>query len=244
MFKRLLPVAAILGVLSIALAGSATAGGGGYGGPGRFTFKDLSAYANFSDPVTGNLYTTAYVDRGAQSFKSRLTPGAPVVQLNGTVLNVIEQSDTSFAYGCWVIPDSAFAVTGDLSSASVNVHATAAMQCPGFLIGGATGGKPGLQSAIGFGGGGPGGPPNQITDVVVNLTWTGSGALWTNTGSNISHCQSYAATYQSMFDFQFATANGTIGGLAGSDPLAQIATSTFATNSNSIPSRACNPYGF
>jgi hypothetical protein len=246
MFKRLLPVAGILGLLSIALAGSAAAGGGGgYGGPGLFKFVDSSAYANFTDPLTGNSYTSAYVDRGAQSFKLKRTPGAPVVEVYGTVLNVIEQSDTSFGYGCWIIPDSAFVIAADQSSASVNVHATSTMQCPGFLVSGTTGGKPGLQSAIGYGGGGPGGPPNQITDIVVNLTWTGSGAAWSNVGSNVSHCQSFTATYQSHFDYEFATATGTLGSLTGtSDPFAEVSHSTFMSNSNSTPSSACNPFGF
>ena len=54
MFKRLAPVAGILGLLSIALAGSAAAGsGGGYGGPGQFKFDDLTANANFYDATTG-----------------------------------------------------------------------------------------------------------------------------------------------------------------------------------------------
>ncbi len=160
MFKRLLPVGGIIGLLTLALAGSAAAGGGGgFGGPGLFMFTDWSANATAIDPTTGNFYGSVFVDRGTQSFKLKHTPGAPVVERPGTVLNVSEQSGS----GCWIIPDAAFVVASDLSGATLNIHATPDMQCPGFFVGSATGGKPGLQSALGFGGGGP--PPTPITDI-------------------------------------------------------------------------------
>lgn len=244
MFKRVLPIAGALGVLTVALATSAAAGGGGgFGGPGSFKFDDSNAYANFVDS-TGTVYSTVSVDRGMQSFKLRHTPGAPVVEQFGTVLNVIEQSGKSFNFGCWVIPDSAFVVANDLSSASLNVHATSDLLCPGYYIGGAAGGKPGLQSAFGYGGGGGGGS-SLITDITVNLTWTGNGALWHNDGQQLSHCQSYTNTFHNSFDYEFSTASGSLGALSAlSDPLAQVAHSLYVTNSNSVPSTACNPYGF
>jgi hypothetical protein len=238
MFKRLLPIAGIVGLLTIALAGSAAAGGGGgYGGPGLFKFSDWSANANLTDP-SGNSYGSVYVDRGMQSFKLKHTPGAPVIERPGTVLNVYETS----GYGCWIIPDSAFVAATDLSGATLNIHATPGMVCPGFYVASATGGKPGLQSALGFGGGGP--PPNQITDIAVNLTWTGSGALWTNTNSGNSKCMDYVATFHGSFDYEFATATGTVGDETVSDPLAQVAHSTQTSNANISVPAACNPYGF
>lgn len=245
MFKRLLPVAGALGLLSIVLAGSAAAGGGGgYGGPGQFRFDDWTANANFYDATTGAAYASVYVDRGMQSFKLKHTPGAPVVERFGTVLNVNEQSATTYEYGCWIIPDSAFTIASNLGSAAVNVHATAAMQCPGFYVGSATGGKPGLQSSIGYGGG-PGGPPTQITDITVNLSWTGSGAMWQNTNSGTSRCSGYTANFHGTFDYEFATATGSVGDLSGaSDPLAQVAHNTQLNNANGTPAPACNPYGF
>ena len=250
MFKRLLPVAGILGLLSIALAGSAAAGGGGgFGGPGLFKFEDSSANANFVDPVTSIPYSSVFVDRGMLSFKLKHTPGAPVIERPGTVLNVFEQSATPIEIGCWVIPDSAFVIATDLSGATLNIHATANMQCPGFFVGSATGGKPALQSALAFGGtgggGGPGGPPTVITDITVNLVWTGSGAMWSNQNSIISKCQNYVATSHGAFDSEFSTATGMVGDLTGAtDPLAQVAHSTSTSNANSTVSSACNPFGF
>jgi hypothetical protein len=239
MFKRLLPVAGILGLLSIALAGSAAAGGGGgFGGPGLFKFSDLSANASLTDPTTGNFYGSVFVDRGMQSFKLKHTPGAPVVEQPGTVLNVFVPE----GFGCWIIPDSAFVVASDLSGATLNIHAMPGMVCPGFFVGSATGGKPGLQSALGFGGGGP--PPNQITDITVNLTWAGSGALWTNGNSGTSKCMGYVASFHGTFDYEFATATGTVGDAAANDPLAQVAHSTQSSNANITVPAACNPFGF
>ena len=245
MIKRFLPIAGVCGLLSVVLAGTAAAGGGGgYGGPGHFRFSDTTAFASFGDPYSGGYSTGVYLDRGQLSFKTRLTPGAPVVQKNGTVLSVNEYSATASEYGCWVIPDSAFVVASDLSSASVNVHATADMQCPGYFVSGATGGKPGLQSSIGYGGGG-GEPPTLITDIVVNVTWAGNGGLWKNSNSGTSKCGSYTANFHGTFDYEYATATGTVGDASGSsDPFAQVGQNTQDSNSNTIPSSACNPFGF
>jgi hypothetical protein len=243
MFKRLIPIAGALGLLTVLLASSASAGGGGgYGGPGSFTFTDWSANANFVDS-SGNYYSSVYVDRGQQSFKLRHTPGAPVVEQYGTVLQVNEQTTNGSEFGCWIIPPTAFVVASGLSSASLNIHATADMQCKGYYVGGATGGKPGLQTSLGYGGGGPG--PNVITDITINLAWTGTGAIWTNTGSNVSHCQTFTGTSQNSYDYEFAVAKGSVGDLtAANDPLAQVAHNQYRTTSNSVPSAACNPYGF
>ena len=245
MFKRLLPVAGILGLLSIALAGSAAAGGGGgFGGPGLFKFSDWSANANFVDPTTGNQFGSVFVDRGMLSFKLKHTPGAPVIEEPGTVLNVFEPTAAGGEVGCWIVPDSAFVIATDLSGATLNIHATAGMQCPGFFVGPATGGRPALQSALGFDGGGGGGGPTVITDITVNLTWTGSGAMWSTQQSFISKCQSYVATSQGTFDYEFSTATGTLDDVTATDPLAQVAHSTQTSNANSTISSACNPFGF
>jgi hypothetical protein len=237
MFKRLIPVAGILGLLTIALAGSAAAGGGGgYGSPGLSKFTDWSASASLTDPTTGDFYGGLGVDRGMQSFKLKHTPGAPVVEKPGTVLYLQGPS----GFGCWMIPDSAFVVARDLSSATLNVHATPDMQCPGFFVGSATGGKPGLQSSLGLDIGGP----LQITDIVINLTWTGSGVQWSNRYSGNNKCLGYIATFQSTFDYEFSTATGTIGNATASDPLAQVGHSTQTNNANITVPAACNPYGF
>ncbi len=244
MFNRLLPAIGLVGVLTVAVAGSAAAGGGGgYGGPGQFRFSDTNAMANFYDPAS-DTSTNVYVDRGQQSFKLKHTPGGPVVETTGTVLsiNVFSPSTGVGAYGCWIIPAADFTVAGDLSSARLNAPTADEQPCPGFYVGGATGGKPGLQTSIGYGGGGPG---SQLPPTAVDLSWAGTGAQWSNSNSGQSHCQSYNATYHSTFDYEYATASGTVGATSGqSDPFAQVGQSTTTSNSNSVPSGACNPQGF
>jgi len=116
----------------------------------------------------------------------------------------------------------------------------AGFRLSGFFVGSATGGKPGLQSALGLD---DGGPP-QITDIVINLTWTGSGVQWSNRYSGNNKCLDYIATFQSAFDYEFSTATGTIGDDTASDPLAQVAHSTQTSNANITVPAACNPYGF
>ena len=236
MLKRLLPIAGIIGLLTIALAGSASAGPPGFGGPGLFKFTDWQASAALIDPATGNFNGGLFVDRGMQSFKAKHTPGAPVVEEPGTVLFIKGQS----GFGCWMIPDSAFVIANNLSRATLNIHATADMQCPGALVGSATGGKPALQNTLGVS---VDGPP-QFTDIVVDLTWTGSGALWSNASSSTSKCLNYIATFHNSYDYEFSTATGSVGGMNVSDPLAQVAHSTQTGNANIAIPAACNPFGF
>ena len=83
-----------------------------------------------------------------------------------------------------------------------------------------------------------------LTDIVINLTWAGSGVQWSNRYSGNSKCLDYSATFHSTFDYEFSTATGTIGNDAASDPLAQVAHSTQTSNVNITVPAACNPYGF
>src|SRR5205823_3383869 len=131
---------------------------------------------------------------------------------------------------------TAYATFGDPSSGDY---------LTGIYVGSATGGKPGLQSSIGYGGGGGGEPPTLITDIVVNMTWTGSGALWKNSNSGTSKCGSYTASFHGTFDYEYSTATGTVGDVTGSsDPFAQVGRNTQDSNAASTPSGACNPFGF
>jgi hypothetical protein len=230
MIKRVLSVATVVGLTSIALAGTATAGPGGFGSGGRLTFNDLIANANFVDG-NGDFIGYVNVDRGAQSFRTR---GGGVMEFNATVLSVGSPAGN----GCFIIPDSAFNVANDLSSASVDVAAS--VPCPGQLVGGAAGGRPGLQTVVGFGPAGGG-----LTSVTVDMRWTGNGGLWEEHNSGTGHCGSYNGANQGTFDFEFAPASGTIDVLGEvSDPTAQIAHVTLDQVANGDATGVCNPFGF
>ncbi|HKV32464.1 MAG TPA: hypothetical protein VJT14_15780 [Candidatus Dormibacteraeota bacterium] len=247
MIKRVLTVGGVFGLISIALAATAIAGGGGGGcGPGKCTFSDWTATANFT-PAAGGEYSnvSVYVDRGKQTFRPKKGTGTPFTQ-EGTILQVNEsKADGTFAFGCWMLKDSSkFVVASDLSSASITYSATADEVCGGIPVGKAAGARPGLQSVIAMGGPGPG-PGTQLTTVSVSVTWTGNGALWQNSNSGSSRCESYHATFKGTFDYEYAPATGTVDDLTGtSDPYSQIGHNTQVNTSNGIPSGACNPPGF
>jgi hypothetical protein len=236
MFGKLLPIAGVVGVLSVALAGSAMAGG--FPGPGHFSVSDTSASAFSGDPKVGP-FTSVFVDRGQLFFKSKTAPGAPLVQKNGTMLSVSGYSASGSVYGCWIIPDADFTMAHDLSSARLNVPVSdEAVPCPGYFVASAIAGKPGLANSIGYGGVGGGGTGGTLP---VSLTWTASGAAWNNSESFDSSCQGFVSTSRSTFDYALSTAGGSVNGQAFQDPTAEVATSTGQLNQNSTPSAACAP---
>jgi hypothetical protein len=73
----------------------------------------------------------------------------------------------------------------------------------------------------------------------------GNGALWKNSNSGTSKCGSYTANFHGTFNYEYATATGTVGDVSGSsDPFAQVGQNTQDSNSNTVPSGSCNPFGF
>src|SRR5260370_28221438 len=121
MVRRLLPVAAAA-LCSIALAGSALAQGFGPT-PGHTQFSDTNASADLFDS-TGSIHSNSSADRGMQIFKAKQTSGPPIVMGPATMLNLEVDVPNGFAFGCWIIPDSAFTVSGDLSSAPLPTTVT------------------------------------------------------------------------------------------------------------------------
>src|SRR3981081_4528210 len=98
MKMRLLPILGITGLFSIALAGSAAAGGGGWPpAPGTYKTTDLSATAYLVGATTIVCYpekgcfpqpsesASVSVDRGLHTFKPK--GGKTLVQQTGTMLN-------------------------------------------------------------------------------------------------------------------------------------------------------------
>src|SRR6266849_1214079 len=174
--RRLLPVAAAA-LCSIALAGSALAQGFGPP-PGHSQVSSTNAFADLFDS-TGPIHANLSVDRGIQTFKAKQASGPPVVMGPATMLNLEVDVPNGFAFGCWIIPDSAFSVSGDLSSASLTTTVTPGVnECPGPPLSAATGARPGLEALslqplqegppAGFGFIGP---------VQITVTWSFLGAV-------------------------------------------------------------------
>lgn len=184
MNMRLLPILGITGLFSIALAGSAVAGGGGWPPvPGTYKTTDTSATADLVGASTIVCYPPkgcfpqpsafAYVnvDRGLHTFKPR--GGAPLVQQSGTMLN-FSLSTTSGANfgGCWMIADSDFVVANDLSSASLLTTVQGESNCPGTPLAVSS-----TNVVTGKGGGDGGGGGGGVGPITLNITWTYKGVV-------------------------------------------------------------------
>lgn len=136
-------IGAVTALFAVMLGGSAVAGGGGggggaggfiFGGPvGRNVQIQRSADAVTQDP-TGFSFINVFVTAGGLTFKAKGAAGAPISML-GTEVNLSVSSSDAVGFGCWVVPDSMFALNSDLS-ATLHFQSDAAnvAPCPGFAI--------------------------------------------------------------------------------------------------------------
>jgi hypothetical protein len=209
MVRRLLPVAAAA-FCSIALAGSALAQGFGPP-PGHSQSSDTNAFADLFDS-TGSIHANPSVDRGMQTFKAKQASGPPVVMGPATMLNLEVDVPNGFAFGCWIIPDSAFTVSGDLSSATLTTTVTPGVgECPGPSLSAATGARPGLEalSLQALQEGSPG-SFGYIGPVQVGLTWTFLGAVTKSRFTSNASCAGFISNAQGSDDQAFANASATL----------------------------------
>jgi hypothetical protein len=229
---RLLPVMGITGLVSIALAGSAVAGGGGWPpAPGTYKTTDRSANANLVGPSTIVCYPPkgcfpqpsdfAYVnvDRGLHTFKPR--GGEALVQQSGTMLNLyLSTASGTSASGCWIIADGDFTVAKDLSSASLATTVQGASNCPGTPLAVSS-----TNVVTGKGGGGGGG--GSTGPITLNLSWTYKGVVSHSRDDGKFTCGGFTTKADLDSDHASAVAQGQITGASAS------LTSDFASIDNS-----------
>lgn len=223
MNMRLLPILGITGLFSVALAGSAVAGGGGWPpAPGTYQTTDLSANANLVGPTTTvcspkgcyqepSDFAYVTVDRGLHTFKPR--GGARLVQQSGTMLNLsLYTASGPSVYGCWIIADSDFSVAKGLTSASLSTTVPGESNCPGApLAVSATNVVTGKGG--GGGGGGGGGATGPIT---LNLSWTYKGVVSHVRDDGKLTCGSFSTASGLDGDHATAASNGQITGASAS----------------------------
>ena len=209
MVKRLLPVAAAA-LCSIALAGSALAQGFGPP-PGHSQVSDTSAFADLVDS-TGSIHADPSVDRGMQTFKAKQASGPPVVIGPATMLKLEVDIPSGFAFGCWIIPDSAFTVSGDLSSAALTTTVRPGVsECPGPSLSAATGARPGLEAlSLEPLQEGPPGSFGFIGPVQIRLSWTFLGAVFKSRVTNNASCAGFISNAQGSDERAFANATATL----------------------------------
>lgn len=194
----------------MAFAGSALAGGFGPP-PGHSQVTDTNAFADLADS-TGSIHANSSVDRGMQTFKAKSTSGPPVVMGPATMLNLEVDVPNGVAFGCWIIPDSAFSVSRDLSSATLMTTVTpGASECPGPPLSAATGARPGLEAlSLQPLGGGPPGSLGFIGPAQISLTWTFLGAVEQSRFTSNASCAGFLSNAQGSDDHAVANAAGTL----------------------------------
>lgn len=212
---------AVIVAATVTIVSVGAAGGFGFG-PGKFTFNDTSAFTSFFDPAT-QANVNVSVDRSLFMFRPRA--GGPVQTQNMTVLSVNiftpnpdpTQPPVVSDNGCFIIPDSAFVVSSDLQSASINATVDATNLCPGFLVP-LTGAAPG--AAKGGGGGGTG----FTFPLTVSATWTGTGAVTISENQGTMRCEGFVSIThnhnQSVLSAFVTTSISGIGSFSGGRPFA------------------------
>lgn len=243
MKMRLLPVLGITGFFSIALAGSAVAGG--WPAPGTYQSTELSAGADLVGPSTivcfppkgcfpvPSAFASVTVDRGLHTFKPRSEPR--LIQQSGTMLNFfLESNSGTFISGCWIIADSDFTVAQDLSTASLSTTVPAQSNCPGTPM------KVSSTNVVTSKGGGGGGGGNTAP-ITLNLSWTYKGVVSHGRDDGMFTCGSFTTVAGLDFDRATADSQGQITGSGGTltSEFASIARSSIHQVVNGVPVDAC-----
>jgi hypothetical protein len=221
MKMRLLPIVGITGLFSIALAGSAVAGGGGWPpAPGTYRMMDTAANANLVGPSTivcfppkgcfpePSAFAYVTVDRGLHTFKPR--GSAPPVQQSGTMLNLyLFGPSVPSVSGCWIIADGDFTVAKDLSGASLSTTVPGDSNCPGTPLAVSS-----TNVVTGKGGGGGGGAATT-GPITLNLSWTYKGIVSHVRDDGKLICGSFSTVAGLDADHATALSQGQITGTSG-----------------------------
>jgi len=204
--RRLVLVFSIVVCGSLALAAAALAAGGGLP-PGQTIFSETSANAFFGTGKGGTPNGFfVFVNQGLNSFEPENSTGTATVTRNTMVQLQVFTANGGGGGACYVIPDSDFAVSRNLQSASLHTTLTTANMCKGK-------GAP----AIGKSGAAPiaangvlppsAGLPASIT---VDVTWTGSGVTSTRRDRASFECLDYSSDSSLTLRAALSDAAGTI----------------------------------
>jgi hypothetical protein len=219
---------------------------GGFGSaPGRFTFTDKSANASFFNPVD-NSSESIFVDHSLSTVRPPGQPG--FVPQEMTTLSIFidvpdvdpSQPPVLAASGCFVIPDSAFVVSRDLGSATLNATVNESDTCPFFSV---PFGNPGAAAA------GPGGGGFTFP-LIVTGSWTGTGVTAMSDDQGTFRCAGFVSTTHNQTRSQFSAAVtvsisgfGTFTGPPNSFGGVSVSNQTFDVVGTGVISPACGGKG-
>ncbi|HKB33945.1 MAG TPA: hypothetical protein VKF16_08765 [Candidatus Dormibacteraeota bacterium] len=194
-------------LIAASINSPAAAGGKGFGcgiSAGQCSINQTDAFAFWFSGDPTNPGPQVSIDALRSNFVMRPRGGPATITPVETVVNIQIFTGTGpGAFGCFVIPDSQFAVSQDLQSATLNATLTAGETCPGFmtpLLGA-------IQAAPLAGGGGPPGGGLSLP-LTVNVTWTGPGAAFKSTSSSTQTCAGFTSSFHSQGASSQAKANG------------------------------------
>jgi hypothetical protein len=217
------------------MAAAAFAAGGM--GPGKYTFHSTSANAFFGMGKKGGPQSASWsvsVNQGLNSFKPT-HPGGPRIINNSTMVFVTEfDALGNGGFGCFIVPDSNFAVGRDLQTAALHTILTADEACPGYPA--PVGGGKDVVFAGGNGG--------LILPISVDVTWSASGAVTTFKQSFSVQCLSYNVDGSSTNLSTAASASGTISALRGPflGDVADVNSTDGQLDIRGAPQAACQGY--
>ncbi len=172
--------------LTIATVGA----GGGFGlGAGTFTFSNSSALVSTFNPVDGSSINLN-VDRSTFLFRQR--PGGVPQTQEMTTLNITQffppagpGLQPTINFTCLIIPDSDFAISSDLQTATLAV-VNESTQCGFFKA-------PVSGAVIDAAGGGGGGGSTIPLPISASVTWTGTGAVTFSESNGTTRCLTFVA---------------------------------------------------
>jgi hypothetical protein len=221
--------------LIAASIGSPAAVGGkgtGCGAAGHCSSDSTDAFATWFGALPP--YNFANINPSRGSFVSRPRGGPVTITPVQTVVNVQISAGATQVFGCFLVPDSAFVVSRDLQSATLN--ATLDTPCPAPLT-------PLLADLQG--GGAPLMPALDSTAVSVSVTWTGPGAAFSQTQVFNQHCAGFTSTFQQHGLSSQANATGTVSMpdgtvlALGKADIAGTDSATTVQTSNGTPGTVC-----
>lgn len=234
-FRRLSLAFSIVLCGSLALAAAAIAAGGGLG-PGNYTFTSRSADAFFGMGAKGGPPGPSWsvsVNQGFNSFQPT-HPGGPRQVMRNTMVYVTEfDALGNGGFGCFVVPDSAFTVSRDLSTASLHATLTGDEVCPGYGTPVDGGGKGSVYA------GGDGG--SIALPLQVDVMWSAKSAVTSYKDTFTLRCLSYGADGTSSNQYVDAGASGTISVLGGpfTADFADVNSGSNQLNIHNTPPDAC-----
>jgi hypothetical protein len=230
-------------LIAASIGSAAAVGGKGAGcgiGASQCRISQTDAFAAWFSGDPTAVFPTVTINPTRSTFVMKPRNGPATITPLETIVTVQFSTPTVNGFGCFVVPDSAFVVSRDLQSASLNATLDPAVNaCPGLMT-------PQLGAALADPGPGGGAlPGGGLPAMTVSVTWTGPGLAFHSTNTSTQTCGGFTSTFHTQGLSSNSTANGSltfVGGGApalGFTPSAGVDDFNTIINSNGFPPATC-----